>query len=87
MSFRIVLNIWKKKGISVSMLLYFSGPSASMTLIHLVMRILHKPGARACEMLHISLSLMNRLNKTESVIFTSLFWFGCSREISTLAEF
>ena len=32
-------------------------------------------------MLHYSLSLMNRLNKSESAIFVSLFWFGCSRGI------
>ena len=29
-------------------------------------------------MLRFSLALMNRLNKTESAIFTYLFWFGCS---------
>ena len=37
-------------------------------------------------MLHISLSLMNRLNKTECAIFISLFWFGCSRGIDFLPE-
>ena len=29
-------------------------------------------------MLHLSLSLMEKLNKPESAIFMSLFWFGCS---------
>ena len=31
--------------------------------------------------------LMNRLNKTESAIFISLFWFGCSRGIDFSPEF
>ena len=37
-------------------------------------------------MLHISLSLINRFNKTWSAIFISLFCFGCSREIDFLPE-
>ena len=32
-------------------------------------------------MLHFSLSLMNRLNKTEPAISITLIWFGCSRGI------
>ena len=32
-------------------------------------------------MLHFSLFLMNWLNNTESVIFISVYWFGCSRGI------
>ena len=39
-------------------------------------------GARgAWEMLYFSLSLMNRLSKTESAIFISLFCFSCSHGI------
>ena len=38
------------------------------------------------EMLHFSLSLMNRLNKTEYAIFIFLFWFSCSRGINFLPE-
>ena len=30
---------------------------------------------------------MNRPDKTESAIFISLFWFGCSRRIDFLPEF
>ena len=37
-------------------------------------------------MLHFSLSLMNRLNKTGSAIFISLFWFSCSRGIDIIPE-
>ena len=32
---------------------------------------------REREMLHFSLPLVNRLNKTESAIFTYLFWLSC----------
>ena len=39
------------------------------------------------EVLHFSLSLTNRLNKAESVIFISLFYFGCSWGINFLPEF
>ena len=35
----------------------------------------------------ISLSLMNRLNKTKPAIFISFFWFGCSQGINLLPEF
>ena len=38
-------------------------------------------------MLHFSLSLMNKFNKTGSAIFISLFWFGCSRWIDILLSF
>ena len=53
----------------------------SMTPIHLVLRIEYRLSRcyGAWEMLHFS--LMNRLTETESAIFISLFWFGCSRWI------
>ena len=41
-------------------------------------------------MLHLPLSLMNRLNKTESAIFNlnvCFAWFGCPRRIDLLSEF
>ena len=41
----------------------------------------------ASEMLHFSLSLMNRLNKTVSTIFIFLLWLGCSRGIDFLPEY
>ena len=41
----------------------------------------------AWEMLHFSLSLIARLNKTESAIFISLSWFGCSRGIDFFQNF
>ena len=41
----------------------------------------------ALEMLHFPLSLMNRLIKTESATFISLFWFRCSWGINFLPGF
>ena len=60
----------------ISVLLYFSGPSGSMTPIHLVLRIEYaQAGARGSESCcTFSLFLMNRLNKTESAI--SILYFG-----------
>ena len=44
---------------------FFSCPSGSMTPIHLVLGIEYRSSRcyEACEMLHFSLSLMNKLNK------------------------
>ena len=46
-----------------------------------------KPVLGGWEMLHFSLSLMNRLNQTDSAIFIFLFWFGCSRRIDFFQNF
>ena len=47
--------------------------------------LFHARGSERC--CTFSLSLINRLNKTESAIFTSLFWFGCSQGIDFLPEY
>ena len=51
----------------------FSGPSGSKTSIRVVLRVPLKPVLLAWEMLHYSLSLMNRLDKTGSAIFVLYF--------------
>ena len=71
----LLSRIWRDYALRNSFCLFVCLVSRYTDTVKVMWRLKRLMGR--WEMLHFLLSLMRRLNKTESAIFISIVWFGC----------